>query len=1117
MLFNNIADTPGYQHRSQSPWIGWEREIISIADEALARNFADSSWGSGQTDWVSMRGYYAENLALAYHITKNTKYSTKAKEALMNIGVGVVPATPNMMNPKGIKSISLGHYSLAYDMMQPTLDAATDKAVRDKLARWADSIYKDLNNDGSTYISFVDQHGQSYCAMGMAGVALYDYTNPNGIALSTMPDEWRRVGTDYLFVNDKLHNRNPGRALIEYETDPLGMDLLGCYKNYYIDDLSYWAQVYTRFYGKNFFDVYPVAKNLVTADPWTSMPNRFSTNFVTNGNQKWTYGRAIVNLLDADNRSYMLKQIETVEKATELPYTKTPYHLHYNSQEPESLLYLEFGDYSSTPRKDPTYTSVLNKNTVYQVFRESWAKDSDWLAMITFGKNVPMFTHRNTEHHDQMSFEYYAKGDLLLAEAGEDRASTDNYKGKYEVHHNTIAIENPRTAFSKASWSGSTARGIFKGDSSSPTLTTPTNVRTATTSSWMDLVDVNTTFNKVIGSGSGSSQTLSSSIKYERAVLFPEKDYYIIFDRMEGSESWIYRNIFRPTSLNINPSGSSIGSVKGSLQIGGTSYDWLSKAYKTEYDTGIKTNSIKWSTTNPYGNAVNLEIYTVPASNVLVMKNIGRIGGYDNRNEVYNPVVYFRAPAANSLYRATVLLPKYSTEAAKTASTISVSGTGNAMKVASSGYEDYIYTGKGSSSFASFSTDADVAFARVAGQPTDYTILGGSRLDYAGNPLVSASKALDSLTVEKSGDNINFEVSGSGTATVTISQLNPGANYYVKRDGMVYSNWQRNGAQISITTDLSAHEFEVGTGTAPSPTATPSPTVTPTVTPSPTASPTATPTPGPTVTPAPTVMPTPRPTATPTVTPTPVPGQGPVTNGLVLWYDLGQSGTKLTDKSGKGNNGTVFGTSVVPAAGGNVRSFNGVSDYVRVVNSASLNPTVGMTVEALFHTDSLGKLQTLVGKSWSGPTGDGYTLWVTQYNRIQYVTYDRNGNKVYLEYNPGLVAGKWYHVAVTHDGSTLIMYVNGVKVASTACGGIKASSIDLNIGKYSPRAENYLKGDVAVVRLYSRALTAQEVTTNYNADSAKAGLPKITRASGWDAGILAILAVFPLKMTGMVL
>ncbi len=251
-------------------------------------------------------------------------------------------------------------------------------------------------------------------------------------------------------------------------------------------------------------------------------------------------------------------------------------------------------------------------------------------------------------HHDQASIEYYSHGDLLLADAGEDKDILNSYYGKYETHHNTIAIEDPRNPFTSAPWSNSTARGIYKGDTYQGQVT-PALVQSSLQTSWIEFIDVTAEINKVIGSGFGNSQALSSPVYYKRAILFPGSDYFIVIDRMEGTQPWVYRTIFRPTSLMITPtkdtnkdgkySISEVGYVNGKMTIGSTNFNWQDLPYKTETDTGITSNTLKWTTVNPYGKSVNLNIVTEPVSDIKVTKLVGRIAGYDDPSEVFSPVV----------------------------------------------------------------------------------------------------------------------------------------------------------------------------------------------------------------------------------------------------------------------------------------------------------------------------------------------------------------------------------------------------------------------------------------------------------------------------------------------
>ena len=128
MLFHDISDTPGYQYRTIEPWNTLEARIIQSADGSLTRDFGGNLGGY---DSVMYRGNFARDLGLSYQITKNTKYSSKTREALLNMTVG---ATDKMS-----KANALGGFSLAYDFIQPTL-LATDVIIRDKLATMADTV-----------------------------------------------------------------------------------------------------------------------------------------------------------------------------------------------------------------------------------------------------------------------------------------------------------------------------------------------------------------------------------------------------------------------------------------------------------------------------------------------------------------------------------------------------------------------------------------------------------------------------------------------------------------------------------------------------------------------------------------------------------------------------------------------------------------------------------------------------------------------------------------------------------------------------------------------------------------------------------------------------------------
>ena len=78
---------------------------------------------------------------------------------------------------------------------------------------------------------------------------------------------------------------------------------------------------------------------------------------------------------------------------------------------------------------------------------------------------------------------------------------------------------------------------------------------------------------------------------------------------------------------------------------------------------------------------------------------------------------------------------------------------------------------------------------------------------------------------------------------------------------------------------------------------------------------------------------------------------------------------------------------------------------------------------------------------------------------------------------------QWTHVVGVQNGSTQTLYVNGAQ-AATASGSSSVSAID--IGRRGDGI--YFNGDIGVARIYSTALTLQQVKQNCNAQQARFGV-----------------------------
>jgi glucose/arabinose dehydrogenase/PKD repeat protein len=191
--------------------------------------------------------------------------------------------------------------------------------------------------------------------------------------------------------------------------------------------------------------------------------------------------------------------------------------------------------------------------------------------------------------------------------------------------------------------------------------------------------------------------------------------------------------------------------------------------------------------------------------------------------------------------------------------------------------------------------------------------------------------------------------------------------------------------------------------------------------------------------------------------------------GLVAAYAFDESGgTTAADASGNANGGSV-GTAIWTVSGkyGNALSFNGTNARVTVNDSASLDLTTAMTLEAwvrpavssgwrdvVYKADDVYFLE---GSSPSGPPGTGGTF----------------GDP--LTGSSPLPTNVWSHLAATYDGATLRLFVNGTQVASRAqSGAIATSNAALTIGG-DGLYNQFFQGAIDEVRVYNVALAQAQI------------------------------------------
>ena len=211
----------------------------------------------------------------------------------------------------------------------------------------------------------------------------------------------------------------------------------------------------------------------------------------------------------------------------------------------------------------------------------------------------------------------------------------------------------------------------------------------------------------------------------------------------------------------------------------------------------------------------------------------------------------------------------------------------------------------------------------------------------------------------------------------------------------------------------------------------------------------------------------------------------PTTGGLVAAYsfDAG-SGTALADLSGNNHPGTLV-NSPAWAAGkyGNALSFDGVNDYVTI---GDLDLTGPFTISMWALADNLG------GGCHGSAVMKRYDYGFEVCNGQMYGQIGNGSGPGWTASTAYTVpqAGVWNHYALTYDGTTARLYVNGTQ-SQTAAGAHTANNDNLMIGAWTTSSEFY-DGLIDEVRIYSRALAQAEIQSDMNTPVGNAGPAALT-------------------------
>jgi len=206
---------------------------------------------------------------------------------------------------------------------------------------------------------------------------------------------------------------------------------------------------------------------------------------------------------------------------------------------------------------------------------------------------------------------------------------------------------------------------------------------------------------------------------------------------------------------------------------------------------------------------------------------------------------------------------------------------------------------------------------------------------------------------------------------------------------------------------------------------------------------------------------------------------------LVAWWKLDEGGgTTVVDWSGHGNHGTLNGDPQwTDGYDVGALDLDGTGDYVDFADTSGL--PAGTSARTMC---GWGKTNTIAaGWRWIAAYGTGATS--------QAMFIGINGSDLYGGgYGDDVLLSGfwkvdvWHHICLTYDGTTATLYADGIQVASQ----VKTWDLSLSlahVGRQVNTAAEFWDGLVDDVRIYNKALTAEEIQQVMLGNTKLAGSP----------------------------
>ncbi|WP_339611906.1 HYR domain-containing protein [uncultured Xanthomarina sp.] len=155
--------------------------------------------------------------------------------------------------------------------------------------------------------------------------------------------------------------------------------------------------------------------------------------------------------------------------------------------------------------------------------------------------------------------------------------------------------------------------------------------------------------------------------------------------------------------------------------------------------------------------------------------------------------------------------------------------------------------------------------------------------------------------------------------------------------------------------------------------------------------------------------------------------------------------------------------------------FDGTDDSVNFANSYNLSGN--FSIEAWIKPNAInGSIQTILSKRNANNFATGYDLRLVNNT----ISFHANGSNISAN---GITSNRWYHIAVTYNGTNYTLYVDGVQRNSTAGPNPATNNFNMLLGAMSRvnnTPTNYYNGWIDEVRIWNTNLSTTQIRQMMN-------------------------------------